>query len=229
MSDVDLPEPALERRGVLGRGNAGATRRMTLRDRCVVDVRPLDAGDSERVAAAMSRLSAESWYLRFGSAKPRLPGRELGFLLDVDHHDNEALTAIDPSTGQVVAVGRYVQVPEEPGVAEIAVTVADDWQSRGLGGAMLMELTERARDEGHTMLHASVLGINRRSIAMLLRAGFARLEGAGVLREYQLPLEVPQPTKSRADRDGRVVQEEARDFPIAPGLIDDVHVTRVRP
>jgi RimJ/RimL family protein N-acetyltransferase len=140
----------------------------------------------------MSRLSAESWYLRFGSAKPRLPGRELDFLLDVDHHDNEALTAIDPTTGQVVAVVRYVQVPEEPGVAEIAVTVADDWQSRGLGGAMLAELTERARDEGHSMLHASVLAVNRRSIAMLLRAGFAPLEGAGVLREYRLPLEVPQ-------------------------------------
>ena len=51
-----------------------------------------------------------------------------------------------------------------------------------------------------------------RSIAMLLRAGFARLEGAGVLREYQLPLEVPQFLRSpeAARQIGEVAREPDR-------------------
>lgn len=164
------------------------TRRLTLRDGRVVDVRPVERSDREGFAAAVRRLSDETRYLRFAAAKPRLTNRELDFLVDVDHHRHEAIVAIDPTTRRGVAAVRYVQVPGEPDVAEIAATVTDDWQGRGLGTALLAQLAARARDEGFAAFRASVLASNHRSIAMLLSAGFAPLPSGAVLRDYELVL-----------------------------------------
>jgi RimJ/RimL family protein N-acetyltransferase len=165
--------------------------RIKLRDGRVVDVRPLERRDRRLLAAAIRRLSDESRYLRFGTPKPHIPDRALDRLVDVDHHDREALLAIDPVTGRGVAVARYVQVPGEPGVVELAATVADDWQGIGLGSALLARLTRRALDEGQSAFRAYVLAVNRRAIAMLRRAGFRARQGTGTLREYELRLDLP--------------------------------------
>jgi RimJ/RimL family protein N-acetyltransferase len=186
----------IERMGALAEARAtrcrpkaqGGMRRVTLRDGRVVHVRPLERSDREGLAAAVERLSDQTRYLRFAAAKPRLTNRELDFLVDVDHHRHEAIVAIDPTTGRGVAAVRYVQLPGEPEVAEIAATVTDDWQGRGLGTALLTQLAARAREEGYSALRASVLASNQRSIAMLLAAGFAPLATSGILREYQLAL-----------------------------------------
>ena len=167
--------------------------RVTLRDGDVVAVRPLEPGDREGLAAAVGRLSPETRYLRFATPNTHLTNRELDFLLDVDHHRGEAILATDPQTGRGIAVVRYVEVPGEPGVVEIAATVADDWQGRGLGLALLAQLAQRARKEGHSALRASVLATNRRSIAMLIRAGFAPRKTQGTLREHERPLTGAEP------------------------------------
>jgi RimJ/RimL family protein N-acetyltransferase len=167
----------MTKRGVTARSDTPC---LTLHDGRVVEARPLEPRDRAGLAAAVRRLSDETRYLRFASPKPELTERELDFLFDVDHHSREAILAVDPSTGHGVGVVRYVEVPGEPGVVEIAATVADDWQGRGLGRALLEQLTSRARDEGYSTLRANVLAINRRSINMLRRAGFAPHAGSGI-------------------------------------------------
>jgi RimJ/RimL family protein N-acetyltransferase len=174
--------------------------RLTLRDGRVVDVRPLERGDREGLAAAVRGLSDQTRYLRFATAKPRLSKRELDFLVDVDHHRHEAIVAIDPTSGRGVALVRYIQVPGQPDVAEIAATVADDWQGRGLGTALLARLASRARENGYSAFRANVLASNQRSIAMLLAAGFAPLPSRGVLREYELALAQPRAPTSTYSR-----------------------------
>jgi GNAT superfamily N-acetyltransferase len=169
----------------LTRERAGHLR---LADGTEVVIRPLERGDRAGLEAGIARLSAQSRYLRFATAKPHVSERELDHLVDLDHHSREALVAIDPTTGDGVAVVRYVELSNEPGAVEVAATVADAWQGRGLGGAMLARLTERARDEGHCALRASTLAENRRSIAMLRSAGFKSRSRSGILREYELPL-----------------------------------------
>jgi RimJ/RimL family protein N-acetyltransferase len=163
-------------------------RHITLTDDRVVDIRPLERRDREGLADAISRLSDQTRYLRFANAKPHMSSRELDFLVDVGRREHRALLAVDPATGAGVGVVRYVQLQAEPGVAEIAATVSDDWQGRGLGSAMVVRLIEQARDDGFSALRASVLAGNRRSIAMLLRTGFAPRPGHGSLREYELAL-----------------------------------------
>jgi len=166
---------------------------VTLRDGRVVAVRPLEPGDRDWLRAAVRRLSPETRYLRFASPKPHLTERELDFLVDVDHHRHEAILATDPSTGRGIAVVRYVEAPGQPGVVEIAATVADEWQGRGLGPALVAQLAQRALEEGHSAIRALVLATNQRSIAMLLRAGFAPLKSQGTLREYELLLRGAEP------------------------------------
>lgn len=161
---------------------------LTLRDGSVVYVRALGRGDRAGLASAVMSLSEESRYLRFASSKPSLSPRELDFLVSVDHHGHEALLAVDPVSHRGIAIVRYVQVTGEPGVVEIAATVIDEWQGRGLGGAMIALLADRAREEGHRVMRASVLAANSRSIAMLRRGGFVALRGSGSMREYERPL-----------------------------------------
>jgi GNAT superfamily N-acetyltransferase len=162
--------------------------RVRLRDGAGVPVRLLERSDRDELATMVERLSERSRYLRFAAPKPRLTRRELDHLVDVDHHRNEALVALDPATGRGIAVVRWVGVAGEPGVAEIAVTVADEWQGRGLGTALLARLLAMARAEGIATLRASVLAVNAPSIAMLRGAGFRARPAGGALLEYELPL-----------------------------------------
>jgi GNAT superfamily N-acetyltransferase len=111
-------------------------RTVTLRDGAKVKLRPIAPEDKPLLAASFERLSEESRYRRFFTPKSELSAAELDYLVDVDHSDHEAIIAIEPSSGEVLGVARYVRSKADAEVAEVAVTVADDWQGRGLGRAL---------------------------------------------------------------------------------------------
>jgi RimJ/RimL family protein N-acetyltransferase len=177
-----------------GIGEGGARERgelVRLADGGTVHVRPLERTDREDLDAAVAGLSDRSRYLRFATAKPRLSARELDRLTDVDHRRHEALLGIDPVTGHGIAVARYIELEEAPGVVEVAVTVNDAWQGRGLGTLLLHRILVRAREEGHGSARAEVLSENTRSRAMLRRAGFTVLARAGLMIEMHRRLDGP--------------------------------------
>ena len=97
--------------------------------------------------AGFERLTPASRYRRFLTPLDHLSDQQLEYLTDVDHHDHEAIAALTPA-GEGIGVARYVRWPEAPDSAEVAVAVVDDWQGRGLGSALLEELTDRAGEEG---------------------------------------------------------------------------------
>lgn len=148
------------------------------------------SGRSSAPIARVSHPASQGCPTKRATSASRRPSRasserELDYLLDIDHHDREALLAIDPPTGHGVAVARYVQVPGEPGVVELAATVGDEWQGNGLGGMLLARLIQRASEEGHLVLRASALAGNERSIGMLRRGGFRARPGSGLLRDFE--------------------------------------------
>src|SRR3954452_25205469 len=100
---------------------------MATPDGASLAVRPLERRDRAALAEGFARLGPESRYRRFASPVPRLPERQLDRLVDLDHHDREALVAYDPVTGEGLAVARWAPEPGHPGVAEIALTVMDAW------------------------------------------------------------------------------------------------------
>jgi protein lysine acetyltransferase len=136
-------------------GQAGAGTRpaadgtnVVLRDGSRVLVRPVRSTDALLIAEGFARLSEQSRRMRFLGKKDELTAAELRYYADVDHRDHEALGALDPADGRGVGVARYVRDADDPQAAEIALTIADDWQGRGLGTELLARLSHRAREEG---------------------------------------------------------------------------------
>jgi GNAT superfamily N-acetyltransferase len=123
----------------------------------------------------------------------RLSEGQLSYLTEVDHHDHEAIIAFDLATpGEVVGVGRYVRDGSGAG-AEAAVTVADDWQGRGLGMALTRVLAGRATEEGIDTFTALLLADNDAMIGLLEGIGSIRVlgrEGDTVSVEVPLAAEV---------------------------------------
>ena len=169
---------------------------LTLRDGAEVVVRPIEPDDRDALVAAFERLSDESRYRRFLGPVERLGPSMLSYLTEVDHRDHEALAAFEPG-GDLVGVGRYVR-EGDGSTAEAAVTVADDWQSRGLGTALTALLAERALDEGISTFTASMLAQNRDMLELLGSVGSVRVtarEGGTI--EVEVALEPERPGAGR--------------------------------
>jgi RimJ/RimL family protein N-acetyltransferase len=134
-------------------------------------IRPITAEDAAELMAGFRRLSVRSRYQRFFTAAPNLRAREAAYLTQIDHHNHEALVAIVPATGDIVGVARFIRSSTDPASAEIALTVADWWQGRGLGSELLRHLVERAREEKITHFTADLLTDNRSMLALIRQIG----------------------------------------------------------
>jgi RimJ/RimL family protein N-acetyltransferase len=161
-----------------------------LRDGREVLISRLTPADAPLVADAFARLSEESRRLRFLGPKTSLSAAELRYLTEIDGHHHEALGAIDPASGRGVAIGRFVRDLEDPERAEVAITVADDWQGRGLGKIMLSRLVDRAREAGVRKFTALVSTDNRAMQNLLRRIESpARIDHVGSgIAEYEIEL-----------------------------------------
>jgi GNAT superfamily N-acetyltransferase len=132
---------------------------------------------------------------------------ELDYLTVVDHHDHEALGALDPDTQRGIGVARFVRSPDDPEVAEFAIAAADDWQGRGVGTALLSELSERAREGEVRRFGATVLSDNRQMLDMIAELGEVHVKDqeAGAVE-----LEVAVPEKGLAPSLARTLKAAAR-------------------
>ena len=164
-----------------------------------LEIRPIAPDDKEALASGFDRLSERSRYRRFLSPRGPLTPAELRYLTEVDHHDHEALVAVDPETEEGVGVARFVRSPEDPAVAELAVAVADDWQGHGVGSRLTAELARRAREEGITRFTALALAENDAMLGLLQDLGDVRT-GQTRLGTVELAVDLPDAGISRLRR-----------------------------
>jgi RimJ/RimL family protein N-acetyltransferase len=127
-------------------------------------VRPIMIGDAERLARLFTRLSPASVHFRFFSPVTRPPRAALLRLADVDHGRRDALVALDGD--EIVAVARY---DGQAGgrQAEIAITVEDAWQHRGVGQRLARRLARLAADRGYDTFVATMLPDNRAALGLV--------------------------------------------------------------
>lgn len=154
---------------------------VTLRDGTRAWVWPLLPSDRAALAHEFEGLSPESRQQRFLTPLPHLSETMLTQLVDeVDGVDHVALVLLVETEDTLLPVGvaRCVRYPNQPDAADVAVTVKDAWQGRGVGTALL-EALMRHRPPGITRVITSVTTDNRASLAMLRHLGHAHLSDAG--------------------------------------------------
>lgn len=165
--------------------------RVVLRDGSVVLIRKVQSGDEPLLADGFARLSCESRQLRFLSGKSSLTAAELRYFTEIDHHNHAALGALNPADGRGLGIARYIRNAEDPEVAEVAVTVVDSWQRRGLGTELLSRLADRARQEGIRRFTALVAAENTAVVRLLQDSGIGirvtQCESGTVEYEITLP------------------------------------------
>ena len=161
---------------------------MVLRDGSAVLIRQVHSADAPLLADGFARLSARSRQMRFLAPKKQLSPAELRYFTDVNHHDHEAIGALDLANGRGVGIARYVRDASDPRAAEIAVTIVDDWQGRGRGAVLLSQLSDRARQEGISRFTALVAAWNTAMTGLLRNIGAEFVRYGPDTVEYEIAL-----------------------------------------
>jgi GNAT superfamily N-acetyltransferase len=169
----------------------------TLADDSRVLLRPVRPSDRERVAEGFMALSPESRYLRCLRARKDPSPRELHFMTDCDGIDHFAIAVIaldeEDTERDSVGIARFVRCMDDPEAAEIAITVMDDWQGRGVGGLLLRRLLaamgERGYREARGVMHPDNGGMRR----LVDGTQDARRETEDGLIRFALPVPAPTP------------------------------------
>jgi len=187
-----------------------------LRDGTPAMIWPLLPTDAETLREGFRHLSPDSRQHRFLTALGELDDPMIRQLVDsVDGvHHIALLLIVLPAEGVEgpAGVAHLVQDPADPASADIAVTVLDEWQGRGVGTALVSALMQR-RPAAVTRLRTLVAVGNRASLALLAGAGCVSsgLPEQGVL---DVTVELPAATRARStvEKAADLWLESARKF-----------------
>jgi acyl-CoA hydrolase/RimJ/RimL family protein N-acetyltransferase len=134
-------------------------------------LRPARITDERPLQEFFYCLSDESVYKRFLAFKREHPHEEMQQLVDFDYEANLAIVACTlDHPEEIVGVIRY-DVDPATKLADIAFTVADRWQGRGVGTLMMKRMKEIAFARGLAGFTADVLATNTRALAMFHESG----------------------------------------------------------
>ncbi len=179
---------------------------VVLTDGGTVHLRPIRPTDDAGLLGLFSRLSSETIYMRFFSPVQAPTDAQLAHFTHVDYENRMALVA--ELGDAIVAVARYDRPPGAE-QAEVAFTVQDDQQGRGLATIMLEHLAAVGRTHGVRTFVAETLPNNRRMLGVFRDAGFQVVrEFADGVVHVTFPID---PTEtSQAMQDEREQISEAR-------------------
>jgi acyl-CoA hydrolase len=145
---------------------------ITLADRTKVFVRPIRPDDEPLMREMFYSFSERTRYLRYHAALKSMPHNKLQVFCTVDYDTEMALIGLvgAPGEEQVVGVARYMTDAARES-AEVAFTVRDDYQRKGLGTYFLNRLVTIARASGVRTFHAYVLMENSGMLKIFHRSG----------------------------------------------------------
>ena len=115
--------------------------------------------------------------------------------------------------------GRWVALPDRRCAAELALSIVDVYQRRGIGTFLLEHLIRLARRATVRRLEADVMGSNRGALRFLIRRGFRSLgASAGVFRmALSMEDEDRRPSVSGRDSTLGTVRQRAYQLYLARG------------
>ena len=145
-----------------------------------VSVRPIRPEDAEIEQNFILNLSPESKYFRFMQSMEKLTPLMLARFTQIDYDREMALIAVTNEhtpNAHILGVVRYVSNPDKQS-CEFALTVADDWQKRGIGRQLMQRLMTVARDRGIEIMEGEVLSNNSKMLRLCERLGFRAVRNA---------------------------------------------------
>lgn len=232
MPDPPKPTPDTAKR----RFHRDYREEVTLKDGSSAVFRLVRPADKAALLEGLKRMSPESRYLRFFSARDSLSASELSYLTEVDQEHHFALAVgVEGDSPVGYGVGRFVRDRDDPTRAEVAVAVVDDAQGKGLGRMLFERLVVAARERGVTEFHLEILAENDAMLG-LLRSLFPEVvtRPDSDVVEVSCPLPAPRaPTDGRPDgpfyrvmalaAEGALrVIRAARSWPVPPDLGDGI-------
>ena len=158
-----------------------------LLDGRLVSLRPLSADDTKAALALHQHLSDYDRYFRFFTLN-QIDLDQLVRKMTEPAQGQYALGAFE--TDRLIGVANYVVVHDDPKVAEIAIAVAHEDHSLGVGTALLRHLAQIARARGIERFIADVLGENTLMLVVLSDLGWhCKPTDYGTVRhaEFELP------------------------------------------
>ena len=179
---------------------------ITLRDGSIAELRPIHPDDRVLLAEGLSQMSIESRFARFGTGIDHLTDAELDYLTNVDHVAHVAWGALIDD--EPAGVGRYVRFSDAD-CADIAVTVVDRFQGRGLGRVLFDALIASARANKLDEVCFAVQPFNE-VVRRVLAGVEANLEEVGGLIQGRIDLAAIPPSKLDDRFEGLLAQFQAR-------------------
>jgi len=145
-----------------------------------VSVRPIRPEDAEIEQDFVKNLSAESKYFRFMQSVEELTPLMLARFTQIDYDREMALVAVikeHTPQARILGVARYVSNPDKQS-CEFALTVADEWQQKGIGRQLMQLLMTVAKDRGSEIMEGEVLSQNSKMLRLCERLGFRTVHSA---------------------------------------------------
>jgi GNAT superfamily N-acetyltransferase len=145
---------------------------MNEHERVPLRVRELGPADRGLVEAGFRGLSPATILARFLGLVKMSP-RLFTWVDELDGRERIAVGATHALSGAPLGLARCVRDARDPTRADVAATVLDRWQGRGVGTALMAELARRAAAEGVTTFDATVFADNRAARRLAARVGDA--------------------------------------------------------
>jgi GNAT superfamily N-acetyltransferase len=143
-----------------------------LRDGRRVEIRALRQDDRADLLAAVARIGTQSLARRFFGLKRSFSEPEIAYFVNVDFVNHVALVAVVEEGGRPVIIGGGRYIVLQPGQAEVAFAVVDEYQRQGVGAILMRHLAALARAAGLRELIAEVLTDNTGMLKVFEKSGF---------------------------------------------------------
>ena len=142
-----------------------------MRDGSPMLIRTIKPDDKDRLREHARGLSTESVYHRFMGYKHALTDDDLRRLTELDFAQHVGLVAMlsEDGTEHIIGVGRYIRTSNER--AEVAFSVIDKHQGRGVGTLLLAHLSRIAKRNGIAEFEADVMGDNIHMLDVIRASG----------------------------------------------------------
>ena len=145
------------------------TELVLLNDGMVATLRALGPDDRSAIRMLFEGLSEDSRYRRFHTRSSHISPALLDMLCAIDGESRVAVGAFHG--GRLIGGARYVRPSGESAEAEVAFTVADAYQRRGLGRQLLHALTREAHRSGLVRFRYTIQADNGPAVRLLLGPG----------------------------------------------------------